>query len=123
VAEGNQVIAVRVTIRSDDGKLHPKETEGYAPRSDSALAVTQVHVHDSHNGWSIQKGRWNITHRPTGWHLGKSEWKSAQEAFAALLNCSPDFPGWLMATGTEGDMATLACKSFFRAAGGEFTAS
>lgn len=113
------MIPVLVTLRTD--QLEPHETEGYAPAADSPLAVTPVHVHDSHAGWRVQKGRWNITHRPTGFHLGVSDWKTAQEAYAVLLSCCPDFPGWLLASGREGDVATNACKSFFRSAGGEFS--
>src|ERR1043166_2292507 len=103
------MIPVTVTIRSDDRRLTPYETEGYAPSESCALAVAQVHIHDSHDGWKVVAGRWNIVHRPTGFHVGKMEWDTAQEAFVILTRCSPDFPAWLLATGTEGDMATMAC--------------
>lgn len=113
------MIPVLCTIRSDDGKLHPVETEGYAPRPDSALAVAPVHVYDSHTGWKLVKGRWHILHRPTGFHVGKMEWSTAQEAFQVLERCNPDFPAWLMASGYAGDAATNACRSFYRFASGD----
>jgi hypothetical protein len=117
--KGRRMIPVTVTLRSDDGRMTPHQTEGFAPNETCALAVAQVHVEDSHNGWKCVKGRWNIIHRPTGFHVGKMEWNTAQEAFAVLLGCNPEFPAWLMAAGTAGDMATMACKSFYRAASGD----
>lgn len=113
------MISVPITLRSVEGESY--QAEGYAPSETCPLAVSQVHVHDSRGDWKVVKGRWFLVHRPTGYHVGKTgiaEWDTAQEAYDVLLRCQPGFPAWLVANGGGDDMATLACRTFYRAATG-----
>jgi|HubBroStandDraft_6_1064221.scaffolds.fasta_scaffold1077441_1 hypothetical protein len=111
------MIPVAVTIRAHDRRIKPHQVAGYAADAASPLAAVPWHDHDSHTGW-IKTDGWCITHRPTGFCLGNVEFATLMEALETMQRCNPAFPAWLMATGTFGDTATLACKAMFRMATG-----
>jgi hypothetical protein len=108
---------VPVTVRSDDSTVPLYQTVGFAPSEACPLAVTNVCTFDYDAGtWSEDITRWRVSHRPSGYHIGKLHWPTFDEAAAVLLACDPDFPAWPLATGAEDCAATIACRMKFRMA-------
>jgi hypothetical protein len=108
------VIRVPVTLRSADTGAPTLDTEGVAPSDVCPLCVTRVAIFDYRVKKWVERDAWQITHRPTGFNLGKREWPTEAEAFAVLEKCDPTFPAWQIATGETGCAATVACKIKFK---------
>ena len=107
--------SVIVTVRAHDRRIKPHEAEGFVPFATCPLAVMPAHEFDSHEEWKAKRNEWVITHRPTGFYLGGK--LTSREVAERVLNAAqPNFPGWLMANGYEGDLATIACRAVYRAA-------
>ena len=109
------MIPIIVTLRATDRRIKPHEVEGFVPWETCPLAVVPSFSHSTKEGWEPVKGEWVITHRATGFHLGRT-FDSKEIAERVLQSSQPTFPAWLMANGFAGDVATSACRAIFRAA-------
>lgn len=111
------MIAVRVPCASPDVSIPPHEQDGFVPFETSPLAVVRMAIWRAvEKQWIEPEHRgWCIAHRPTGFNLKGREWPTRHDAMAALERCEPTFPAWALATGAEGDAATMACRVKFRA--------
>jgi hypothetical protein len=109
------MIQVRATMLAADATLPPYEADVFVPWPDCPLAVAPAISFDhAKKRWRELPG-WIVLHRPTGFDLGNYEWDTREDAEAALHACDPTFPAWPLANGRKGDMATIACRSKFRA--------
>jgi hypothetical protein len=107
---------ILVTIRSNDIEIPSIDVEGEAPFADCPIAVTRVYVFDDAlREWQPGK-EWCVTHRATGYRLGKNSWSTKAEALAVLERADPSFAAWPLAVGSIEDTATIACFVKFRAA-------
>ena len=90
--------------------------EAFVPFAESPLAIMRVPIwSEIERKWDQPAHRgWKIAHRKTGFGLKHFEWETADEAMAALMLCDPTYAAWALATGEEGDAATIACRIQFR---------
>ena len=110
------MIRVPLTIRSDDVTRPPYETEGFVPDADCPLAAHLYAVWDEADSKWHDGVQWQITHRRTGFSLGKGTFRDRDEAIAVLMRCEPSFPAWQAVQAGVVDAAMLACRYKFRAA-------
>lgn len=109
------VIPVQVTCRSLHANVTARETTGYVPFESSPLAIVPSAEWNGRTRKWTETSAWQIMQRPTGLFVGVEwEWPTKEEAMAALLKLDPMYPAWALATGKDGEPATLACRVKFR---------
>lgn len=110
-------VAVTVPVRSAKYDIPPTEVTGAAPYADSPLAVIREVYYDGPEGKWRETGNWAVTHRPTGWRVGKVVWRTYAEAWEILHAADPTFAAWQIVKEREPvTPALLACRVMWRAA-------